>query len=335
MKNELIQNYFYNKAISENKPVGVMIELLTKCNLRCKHCYLPTHIESGFETNYIKKLLCELRELGIVNVSFTGGEIFLREDIFELIKTARDLHMRVFLLSNATLLTEQKIKMLSELYITEFSTTIFSLKEEINDFITEQKGSLKIILDNLQLLKKYNIKVQVKTPLMDINCNDLNDIERYCKKNNFAFHVSPIIFPKLDGNDEPQKMMMKHKDLLKTLNKIDQVTRNTHLHTDNIPCTALLHSFAIDCNGNVFPCNSFFYKVGNVYDNPIKNIWYDSKELKFIKSIRNTDLKGCISCEYSSQCDRCPGMAFLNHQDVFSCDVYSKELAKIRLSKYC
>lgn len=41
---------------------------------------------------------------------------------------------------------------------------------------------------------------------------------------------------------------------------------------------------------------SFFYKVGNVYDNPIKNIWYDSKELKFIKSIRNTDLKGCISC---------------------------------------
>ena len=30
MKNELIQNYFYNKAISENKPVGVMIELLTK-----------------------------------------------------------------------------------------------------------------------------------------------------------------------------------------------------------------------------------------------------------------------------------------------------------------
>ena len=170
---------------------------------------------------------------------------------------------------------------------------------------------------------------------MDINCNDLNDIERYCKKNNFAFHVSPIIFPKLDGNDEPQKMMMKHKDLLKTLNKIDQVTRNTHLHTDNIPCTALLHSFAIDCNGNVFPCNSFFYKVGNVYDNPIKNIWYDSKELKFIKSIRNTDLKGCISCEYSSQCDRCPGMAFLNHQDVFSCDEYSKELAKIRLSKYC
>lgn len=191
MKNELIQNYFYNKAISENKPVGVMIELLTKCNLRCKHCYLPTHIESGFETNYIKKLLCELRELGIVNVSFTGGEIFLREDIFELIKTARDLHMRVFLLSNATLLTEQKIKMLSELYITEFSTTIFSLKEEINDFITEQKGSLKIILDNLQLLKKYNIKVQVKTPLMDINCNDLNDIERYCKKIIllFMFHL--------------------------------------------------------------------------------------------------------------------------------------------------
>lgn len=102
--------------------------------------------------------MCELRELGIVNVSFTGGEIFLREDIFELIKTARDLHMRVFLLSNATLLTEQKIKMLSELYITEFSTTIFSLKEEINDFITEQKGSLKIILDNLQLLKNIILK---------------------------------------------------------------------------------------------------------------------------------------------------------------------------------
>lgn len=61
--------------------------------MRCEHCYIPEHNNSGFEHDRIINLLYELRELGVFNVSFTGGEIFLREDILEIISVARKLHI--------------------------------------------------------------------------------------------------------------------------------------------------------------------------------------------------------------------------------------------------
>ncbi|GGF99226.1 hypothetical protein GCM10010912_50000 [Paenibacillus albidus] len=35
------------------------------------------------------------------------------------------------------------------------------------------------------------------------------------------------------------------------------------------------------------------------------------------------------------ECDRCPGMALLDGNSVFSCDTFAKSCAEIRLSNYC
>ena len=108
MKQKLLYDYFYYKAFQKNNPVSVMIELLTQCNLKCEHCYLPAHTDSGLSFETVKNLLYSLRDLGIASVSITGGEVFLREDIFDIIELARSLYMRVFILSNATLLDQKK-----------------------------------------------------------------------------------------------------------------------------------------------------------------------------------------------------------------------------------
>lgn len=334
MRQALIKDYFYHQAYMKNVPVSVMIELLTKCNLRCKHCYLPTHSNSGIGFDKIKSLLYELREAGVVNVSFTGGEIFLRQDLFELIEIARKLHMRVFLLSNGTLLNDKMAERLSNLHIAEFSTTVFSLREGIHDSITGSKGSLEILLNNLQLLKKHNIRVRVKTPLMNVNMHDYKEIKEFCDHNKFDFHVSPLIFSKTDGNEAPKQLRIAKEDLAPILKEIDEQTRNRHLHEYDVTCAALFYSFAIDCNGDVFPCNSFFYKVGNIFNDTIKNIWYESESLKFIKNIKNSDLKACVNCKYKVQCDRCPGMALLDNKSVFACDTFARSCAEIR-SNYC
>ena len=190
MEQELNLNYFYNLAYLERKPVSAVIELLTECNLRCKHCYIPSHTNKGMSTEKIKSLLYELHAMGVLNISFTGGEIFLHPHIMDFIALARSLHMRVFLLSNGTLLNESIVKSLSELHISEFSTTMFSLDPKVHDFITSQPGSLDILLKNLQLLKKYNINVKIKTPLLDVNAFEYRDIKKYCEKRKDAYWLT-------------------------------------------------------------------------------------------------------------------------------------------------
>lgn len=139
MEQKMMYDYFYHKAFTKNRPVSVMIELLTKCNLNCEHCYLPSHSNKGLDFDTIKLLFRDLRKLGIMNVSLTGGEIFLREDIFEIIELARRNQMRVFLLSNGTLLNKSKVTKLINLNIAEFSTTIFLWIQKYTILLPELK----------------------------------------------------------------------------------------------------------------------------------------------------------------------------------------------------
>lgn len=69
----------------------------------------------------VKKLLYDLRALGTFDITFTGGEIFLRQDLFEIIEIAINLNFRINLLSNASILDKQKIEKLANLYIAEFT----------------------------------------------------------------------------------------------------------------------------------------------------------------------------------------------------------------------
>lgn len=337
MNQELISDYFYDLAYMNNIPVSVIIELSTKCNVRCEHCYLPDHKNRGMDTDKIKSLLSELRQLGVVNVSFTGGEIFLREDLFELIETARSLYMRVFLLSNGTLLNEVKVKRLSNLYISEFSTTLFSLQPEIHDSITTSKGSLNALLKNLQLLKENNIRVQVKMPIMQTNASSFDEVREYCEQNQFKFFASPMIYSKINGDGSPKCLRVDDENLRTVVKKIDELNnrKNKLIHETDVPCGALFYSFAIDSNGDVFPCNSFPYKVGSVFESNVRDIWYKSESLQFIKSIKKTDLQSCTGCNYKNECERCPGMALLDSKNVFSCDTFARSIAEIRSNNYC
>ena len=83
MKQTLLYDHYYDLAFKNNSPVSVMIELLTSCNLRCEHCYIPDYYDNGFSIEQIFKLLGQLREMGIQKYlllaeKYLSGKIFLK-----------------------------------------------------------------------------------------------------------------------------------------------------------------------------------------------------------------------------------------------------------------
>lgn len=336
MNREKIMAYYYDLAYKNNVPVSVVLELTTKCNLNCEHCYLPKHSNAGLNTKTVTNLLTDLCKLGVSHVLFTGGEILLREDLFELIRVARSLHMRVTLLSNGTLLNEQKIQQLSELFITEFSTTIFSLDSNIHDSITGVNGSLDQLLINLSRLKEHGIRVKLKMPVMKKNRNSIEQVKQFCDDNQFEFLASPTIFPKNDGDDTPISLRLDGIELCEVVKKLDEMNdfKESLVHQREVPCIAIFYSFAIDANGDVFPCNSLLYKVGSIFENSVSEIWNFSERLKKIKEIKTKDLGECSGCDYKFLCERCPGMALLDSTKIEGCDSFARNIAKIRSQCY-
>src|SRR5438876_11337824 len=94
------------KGAHKRVPVEAMIELSYGCNLRCVHCYNPTHQAKGeLATRQITAILDQLAEVGCFHVGFTGGEIFTRGDVFEIFAHAKAKGFAVTILTNATLIT--------------------------------------------------------------------------------------------------------------------------------------------------------------------------------------------------------------------------------------
>lgn len=327
-----IENYAYKKRI----PYTVNIELLTGCNLNCLHCYIANHDEQKLSYDDINNIFKQLKALGTFIIVLTGGEIFVRNDIFNIIECARLYGFRLILYTNVTLLDLEKIKKLKELYVFEVSTSIYSMNNKIHDLITTVEGSLDKTLKNLKLIKMYGINVEVKTPFMIYNKDSFDEIANYCQENGYAFNSSTIIFGTTDGSRTNSELQIRGKDLGALIEKRDTYRQNLNgsenkkeFNEEDFICNALQTTLGISSNGDVYPCSSFPFKIGNIREKTLQDIW-NSEEEKKIQFMKKGSLKKCANCENVNFCDICPGLAYMETKDYLGCPDASNNVAALR-----
>ncbi|MFC4653240.1 radical SAM/SPASM domain-containing protein [Lactococcus nasutitermitis] len=318
---------------SENKTLlSATIELTTRCNWRCKHCYIPEYTQKGLSAKELDKLFDDLRRMGTFELVFTGGEIFMRKDAMEIIENARAHFFDVKLFTNVSLLDEEKIKRLAKIHISQISCTLFSLQEEIHDHITTVKGSLHATLKNLALLKKYGISVEVKQILMNINQDCLEEIVAYCSESGFKHLATTNIFYQTDGQTKPANYRVDNNYLQDKLVQIDEI-RNFMCFSKNdsmYVCNATRCSCTIEANGNYLACNNLNLPLDNILDTSIHDIWKDNVVLQKIQAKKQKDLGFCNACSVKEYCARCSRIALLEDKDLWGCSTSSKILAKVR-----
>lgn len=98
-----------------SKPLPKLdLNITNRCNFRCIHCCFnsgeTTLPEFSFEK--IKEILKEFKTLGGERIDITGGEPLLRSDLPEIIKLGKDLNLKIELVTNGSLLTDEKLKLL-------------------------------------------------------------------------------------------------------------------------------------------------------------------------------------------------------------------------------
>ena len=88
---------------------SVHLEITGRCNLSCIYCYNSQFndkkkISEEMSTEDIRRLIKEASEMGCNSFTFSGGDPFLRNDIFKIIEFCKN--KKVNFLTNAKLLTK-------------------------------------------------------------------------------------------------------------------------------------------------------------------------------------------------------------------------------------
>ena len=71
-------------------------------------------------------------------------------------------------------------------------------------------------------------------------------------------------------------------------------------------CGAGLNDLCVTVNGDVYPCAGWQdFVVGNVFSEPLKEIWEHSPKLEQIRQIKQKDFPKCLKCEARDFCNMC------------------------------
>jgi AdoMet-dependent heme synthase len=309
------------RALRLGVPFSVQLDLTYRCNEQCVHCYLDHEDYGEMSTVEIKHLLAEMAHAGVFILTLSGGEIFLRKDLFEILEHARSLTFCIKLKTNAVLIREPQASRLRDLGVQSVQISIYSHQPEVHDAITKVRGSLERSIRAIRFLKAQGLRVILANVLMTENMQDYRGVRELAHSLGAEYTLDPTITPKMDGdreilslNADDAALRQLFRDELFVGNAEEFCAPPPLTDADSLaalPCSAGHTSCYISPYGEFYPCVQFPLSCGNVRQQSFIDIWRNSERLKEVRSIRLKDLSSCSQCVHGSTCTRCPGLAFL------------------------
>ena len=309
------------RALELGVPLSVQFDVTYRCNERCIHCYLDHDDHGEMTTAEICDVVEQLAAADVFFLTFSGGEVLVRRDFFEILEHARTHLFNVKVKTNAVLVTERAARRLTELGVQDVQISVYSHRPEIHDGITKVPGSFARTLAGIRLLKAQGIKVTIANILMRQNLSDYDGVHELAGSLGAHYTVDPTITPMMDGDLSVLKHRIPGSELEKVFRESKLVGNVEEFCAppapvgddvmDGLPCSAGHTACYISPYGDVFPCVQFPINSGNVRRQRFIDIWRYSPQLNEVRSIRARDLTTCSGCGHVGSCTRCPGLAYL------------------------
>ena len=312
----------YGKYMQAPHRMDLMISSMMKnnmwnCNQKCMHCYANTQenaIVEELSTQQWKIIIDKLKDACIPQITFTGGEPTLRDDLVELVK-----YSEYFVTRLNTNGVELSLKLAKDLYdasLDSVQITLYSSKKDIHNLLV---GSNRFddTVNGIKNAIEAKLNVSINTPLCQINKDYLETIKFAKSLGVRHFTCSGIIMTGAASKESSMNTYLSKAEILQILKDAATYCKENFLELSFtspgwieekeletldliVPsCGACMSNMAIAPNGNVIPCQSWLSSnsLGNLLEKSFSSIW-NSKECK---KIRKDVIKSTNKCLLSKK----------------------------------
>lgn len=347
------------RNIISRSPLVIQILLTRACNINCIYCSAEEmrlkEKEPELNTNEWKKLIKRLKEIQLFSLSISGGEIFLRNDIFDILEFAvRSKFPKLRISTNGILIDEKVAHQLKELHINNVSVSLDGNKKTHDQI--RGKGSFEKTLKGIKNLISNKITPSIRFTPLKSNYKYLSEIVDILD----SFGIRRIVFNSLKASGRCKniykEIMMDYFVDIEELQKIIHNIRENYIDFKisdiddfyrSLPvlsykkraslknmnkkkifsCSAAISSCNISSSGWVFPCSELFdFKGGNIRDRDILYIWNNSENFKKIRNLSHTSIDQvhyCRNCDYNVFCNGgCRANAYAVYGDLMAPDPF-------------
>ena len=299
------------------------VEITSKCNERCIHCYIP-HEQKNTDIEYDMMIaaLDQCKQLNVMTIIFSGGEPMLHPYFCDFLKYAKDLDFNVTVLTNLTRLTDEIIEALKYKHVSCVNVSLYSLEPQIHDSITKLKGSCELTKQNILKLIDNNVAVQINCPVMKQNKDSFYHVINWGQDHKCSVVTDYVIMAKSDRSTDNLENRLSKEDLRFVIEKIaeNNVAFKASLKTESFAaggktenavadervCGVGLSNMCMTSNGNVYPCAGWQQFVcGNIKESSLVDIWNNSPNMNYLRKLRLGDFEKCVGCPDFKFCLMC------------------------------
>jgi radical SAM protein with 4Fe4S-binding SPASM domain len=306
-------------------------ECTLKCNLRCLHCGSscePTSPVRELSTEEMMGILDTIREdfdTTRMTVAITGGEPLLRHDLYEVMARMTSFGMCVGIVSNGTLLTEERSKRLLASGLQTMSVSIDGF-DEIHDKVRGE-GTFAKTMRGVQTARRSGIEyIEIITCVRPANVGRLAEVERAVREtgaNNWRL-ITIDRMGRVAGEADPEMWLTppmvrelfdfietRRRELTAAGDPFDMrfscggflgVRREGAVRPGDAQCFAGLGIASILSDGKVSACPSLprSWAQGSALEQRFSTIWHSRFEKFRDVSARKTGK--CADCEWWHVC---------------------------------
>ena len=346
---------FREKASQQRIPVSGMLELTSRCNLRCAHCYLgdqqQQHKKRSMEmtTEQVMGVIDEMVAAGCMFLTITGGDPMMRKDFPEIYTHAKKSGLLTSVFCDGILVTKKIIELFKRWPPNEVEISLYGATRATYEKITRVPGSYEKCLRGIRSLLDNGIITKLKTVHMSLNSHEMEAMERMAKEEfGVPFRFDAAIFPCLPSNSTRAESMepldlrvtperaieVEMRDPARTKQWVDyyEKRKDSPAGEKLYTCGAAVTGFYVDPFGDLSPCLMTTNYKYSLQKASFHDLWH--KDLPNIREqkARAESNYGCNTCGMRNTCTGCSAFHRLEsgHEDIKSDYVCSQTALRFK-----
>lgn len=323
---------------SPNSILFPVVWITNRCNLRCRMCnQWKTRQEDSARELSTKEwfsFVDSAKRMHVAVIVITGGEPFLREDLFDIIKYIRKNKIACHLCTNGTLLNESNIRRLKDSHVNSVSVSLDSDYAQIHNKI-RGVDCFDLVVKGIKLLRASapELRMGINYVVTKINFRDLDRMLTFAQllkvdqikfdrvHTNLLHRGMPISnFEELTfTNDDLVPLKHEIAKLINAASKTKLLTNSrtflkgmsvlSETQTSSLDCYAGYISCAVDAFGRVSPCDNFDGEE-SLRQEPLEKIWQSPSFQRLRQKVHSCDYL-CWDTTHTELNIRCSGKYFV------------------------
>lgn len=156
-------------------PIFVKWYITSKCNLRCKHCYLEDYNHQERDLDRIFSTIDFLAKNEVRSITLLGGEPMVRKDLAEIAKYITEKGIALLIVTNGTLISPALVAKLKYSGATNYQVSIEGHTDELNDDI-RGSGNFSKAMTGVGLLISAGMNVTLSLTITKQNHETVREI---------------------------------------------------------------------------------------------------------------------------------------------------------------